>query len=83
MILAWLYGRTGGSLLLPMLFHAAFNNTKDIVPSAVPGATNPWALSPSLVGWLSVGLLWVCAGYFLAHMPKVEALADPAATKPP
>src|SRR5712692_4315199 len=36
--LAWLYWRTQGSLLLVMLLHAAVNNTKDIVPSAVPGA---------------------------------------------
>jgi membrane protease YdiL (CAAX protease family) len=37
----WLYWRTKGSLLLTMLMHAAVNNTKDIVPSAVPNATNP------------------------------------------
>jgi membrane protease YdiL (CAAX protease family) len=39
--MAWLYWRTSGSLLLTMLMHAAVNNTKDIVPSAVSGATNP------------------------------------------
>ncbi|HJT17392.1 MAG TPA: CPBP family intramembrane glutamic endopeptidase, partial [Thermoanaerobaculia bacterium] len=33
-LLAWLYVRTNGSLLLTMLMHAAFNNMKDIVPSA-------------------------------------------------
>ena len=32
--MAWLYWKTGGSLLLVMLLHAAYNNTKDIVPSA-------------------------------------------------
>src|SRR5439155_22847968 len=47
--IAWLYLKTQGSLLLTMLLHAAVNNTKDIVPSAVPGATQPWALSTSLV----------------------------------
>ena len=67
---AWLYCRTDGSLLLVMLLHAAVNNTKDIVPSAVPGATNPIALSTSLVGWLTVGLLWTAAGYFLVRMPR-------------
>ena len=65
---AWLYWRTGGSLLLVMLLHAAVNNTKDIVPSAVPGATNPFALSTSLVAWLSATLLWIVAGYFLVGM---------------
>jgi len=57
--MAWLYWRTGGSLLLVMLLHAAVNNTKDIVPSAVPGATNPFAPSTSLVAWLTGG----CCGW--------------------
>lgn len=66
--MAWLYWRTGGSLLLVMLLHAAVNNTKDIVPSAVAGATNPFALSTSLVAWLTVTPLWICAAYFLLRM---------------
>jgi membrane protease YdiL (CAAX protease family) len=66
--MAWLYWRTDGSLLLVMLFHAAVNNTKDIVPSAVPGATNSLSLHASLVGWLTVALLWICAAYFLVRM---------------
>jgi uncharacterized protein len=69
--MAWLYWRTGGSLLLVMLLHAAVNNTKDIVPSAVHGATNPFALSTSLVAWLSATLLWIAAGYFLVRMRKI------------
>jgi CAAX protease family protein len=67
---AWLYWRTEGSLLLVMLLHAAVNNTKDIVPSAVPGATNPFALSASLVAWLTVTFLWIAAAFFLVRMPK-------------
>jgi CAAX protease family protein len=70
--LAWLYWRTNGSLLLVMLMHASVNNTKDIVPSAVPAATNPFALSTSLVAWLTVALLWICAVYFLARMRPGE-----------
>jgi membrane protease YdiL (CAAX protease family) len=70
--LAWLYERTGGSLLLTMLMHAAANNTKDIVPSAVPGATDPFALSTSLVAWLTVALLWLCAAFFLRTMPSAR-----------
>lgn len=66
--IAWLFDRTGGSLLLTMLLHAAVNNTKDIVPSAVEHATDPFALSTSLVAWLTVGLLWTCAAYFLLRM---------------
>ena len=55
--LAWLYWRTEGSRLLVMLLHAAINNTKDIVPSVVPGATDAFALSSSRVAWLTVLLL--------------------------
>jgi len=65
----WLYW-TGGSLLLVMLLHAAVNNTKDIVPSAVPGATNPFAFSTSLVAWITATLLWVAAAYFLWRMRR-------------
>ena len=58
-----------------MLMHAAVNNTKDIVPSAEPNATNPWALSHSLVAWLTVAVLWLCAGYFLFRMRRTPRLA--------
>jgi membrane protease YdiL (CAAX protease family) len=75
--MAWLYAHTRGSLLPVMLLHAAVNNTKDIVPSAEPNATNSWALSHSLVAWLTVTLLWLCAGYFLIRMPKLEGNHDP------
>jgi CAAX protease family protein len=72
--MGWLYGHTHGSLLLVMLLHAAVNNTKDIVPSAVPGAADPFALSTSTVAWLTVALLWICAAYFLIRMPKWDAV---------
>jgi membrane protease YdiL (CAAX protease family) len=72
--MAWLYWRTDGSLLLTMLMHAAVNNTKEIVPSAVPGATISFALSTSLVGWLTVALLWIAAAYFLVQMRKTRTL---------
>lgn len=81
--LAWLFWRTEGSLLLVMVLHAAINNTKDIVPSVTPGATNPLALSRSLTAWLTVGLLWLCAGAFawqMRHVSEVggSSLQDPA-----
>jgi hypothetical protein len=72
--MAWLYWRTKGSLLLVMLLHAAVNNTKDIVPSAVPGATNPFALSTSLVAWLTVAFLWIAGGFFLVRMAGTTTL---------
>ena len=68
--MAWLYGHSNGSLLLAMLMHSAANQSKDIVPSAVPGATNPWTLGSSFVAWLTIALLWIGAGYFLARMPR-------------
>jgi len=71
--MAWLYWRTGGSLLLVMLMHAAVNATKDIVPSAVKGATNPFALSPSLMGWLTAAMLWITSAYFLFKMRSAPA----------
>jgi membrane protease YdiL (CAAX protease family) len=70
--IAWLYWGTNGSLLLTMLMHAAINNTKDIVPSLGTTGTNPFTLNASLVSWLTLALLWICAGYFLVRMPKTE-----------
>jgi membrane protease YdiL (CAAX protease family) len=74
--MAWLYWRTNGSLLLVMLLHAAVNNTKDIVPSAIPGATNAFGLSTSLVAWLTVAFLWITAAYFLVRMRKIATLPN-------
>jgi len=68
--MAWLYARTNGSVLLVMLLHAAVNNAKDIVPSALPGANSTFGLSASVVAWLTVTLLWICAAYFLATMRR-------------
>lgn len=70
--MGWLYWRTRGSLLLVMLMHAATNNTKDIVPSVVPGS--PYAVSNHLVAWLTVILLWICGIYFLIQMRNVRSL---------
>jgi membrane protease YdiL (CAAX protease family) len=67
--MAWLYAHTRGSLLLVMLLHAAINNSKDVVPSATSTAGSLFGLHASLVAWLTVALLWVCAAYFLATMP--------------
>jgi hypothetical protein len=52
--------------------HSAVNQTLGIVPSAVANATNPFALSPSLVAWLTAAFLWIAAVYFLVRMPKTE-----------
>lgn len=70
--MAWLYVRTGGSLFLTMLMHAAINNTKDIVPSAKLGATQVFGWDASLVAWITVALLWIPALYFLWWMARSE-----------
>jgi membrane protease YdiL (CAAX protease family) len=69
---AWLYWRTNRSLLLVMLMHSAVNQTIGIVPSTVPNATNSFALSTSLVAWLTVALLLIGAAYFLVLVRKAE-----------
>ena len=73
--MAWVYANTRRSLVPVMLLHAAVNNTKDIVPSAEPGAMNPWAFSHSGVGWLTVGLLWLVAGYCLKRMRSLARVS--------
>jgi membrane protease YdiL (CAAX protease family) len=65
---AWVWWKTGGSLTLTMLLHAAVNNTKDIVPSVSTGATDVWGLSASRPAWLTVAVLWVLAIGFLFDM---------------
>lgn len=67
-VMAWLYWRTNGSLLMTMLMHAAVNNTKDIVPSAAAVAGNPWSLRAWPVAWLTTALIWISAAYFLIRM---------------
>jgi uncharacterized protein len=70
--ITWLYAHTNASLLLVMLMHSAVNQTLGVVPSAVANAANPFALSPSLVAWLTAAFLWIGAVYFLVRMPKTE-----------
>ena len=67
--LAWMYHRSGGSLLLTMLMHAAINNTKDIVPSAASPPPGVFGLQVSLVSWLTLAVLWAGAAYFLWELP--------------
>jgi membrane protease YdiL (CAAX protease family) len=67
--LAWLYWRTDRSLLLVMITHASINNTAGIVTSPVSVLVrNPFVISTSLLAWLTVVLLWICAAYFIIRM---------------
>jgi len=65
---AWLYWRTNRSLLLVMLMHSSVNQTLGLVPSTIPNGSNAFAISTSLVAWLTVGLLSITAVYFLVQM---------------
>ena len=72
---AWLYAKSGGSLLLVMLMHSAINNSKDIVASGAADPPGVFSLNAPLMAWLVLGLLWISAAYFLARMPpKVTPL---------
>lgn len=68
--LAWLYAKSGGSLLLVMLMHSAINNSKDIVASGAAIPPGVFSLNAPLMAWLALGLLWISAAYFLARMPS-------------
>ena len=70
--MTWLYARTNGSLFLTMLMHSAVNQSKGIVSSAVPGATNVFAPSTSAVAWITVATLWGFAIYALVKMPRLN-----------
>jgi membrane protease YdiL (CAAX protease family) len=76
-IMAWLFWKVQGNLLPLMVFHAAINNTKDIVPSASKASSSPFTLNGSPIGWISLALIWVVAFYVLYSMTR-----KPAATIP-
>ena len=65
---AWLYARTGGSLFLVMLLHAAINNTKDIVPSPLAEPAGVFTLHAAPISWLSMALLWLSAAILLSRL---------------
>jgi membrane protease YdiL (CAAX protease family) len=69
---AWLYERTGRSLALVMLLHAAVNNTKDIVPSGQQPPPGVFSLHASAVSWLTLAVLWMVSGVLLARMKRPE-----------
>jgi len=74
--MAWLYWRTGGSLLLTMVMHASMNNTRDIIPSTMGGAANPWSLNASTMSVLTVLLLWLIAVPLLWRMHRVRLATE-------
>lgn len=74
--MGWLYWRTNGSLFIVMLLHAAANNLKDIVPSAITKPGDVFWAGGSLVAWISLSGLVACAGLFLfqtRHVTVIDA----------
>ena len=65
--------RSGVTLLLTILLHAAVNNTKDIVPSVSTRATGVWTLSTSPSAWITVAVLWLCAMAFLIDTRRQQS----------
>jgi membrane protease YdiL (CAAX protease family) len=84
-VIGWLYWRTGGSLLLAMLLHAAVDNTKDIVSSVNPHPSAVFTLDATPVAWITVAVLWVVAAFLLHAMRGADprALVDDPPTRGP
>jgi len=72
--MAWLYWRTGGSLLLTMVMHAAINNTSEIVPAALPSAAGVFTLAGTPVAWWTVILSWLVAIPLLIKMHAARSV---------
>lgn len=68
--MAWLYWRTGGSLLLVMLMHAAVNNTSGLVPGVPPAPVHPFSFAAPPVALFSLLVAALVAGLLL---PRLEA----------
>jgi uncharacterized protein len=71
-VFAWLYAKTGGSLLLVTLMHSAIAEALLLLPTP-PTLASPFAFPIELASWLSIGVLWMSAGYLLARMPRSSA----------
>jgi len=74
--MAWLYWKTDGSLLLVMLMHASVNNTTDIIPAAVPGASNPFSFAGSSTAVYTIVLSWLLAAVLLKQMRGARLAVD-------
>lgn len=72
-IMAWLFWKVNGNLLPLIVFHAAINNTKDIVPSASKASESPFTLNTSPIGWITLALIWIFALCFIYTMTRKPA----------
>src|SRR5262249_50870882 len=72
--IAWLYGRTQGSLLLAMLMHSAVNQTIGIVSDLLPSGEKAFVLGASLSFLLTIAWMWLAAAFFLFRMRRLPVL---------
>ena len=75
--IGWVYWKTGGSLLLVMLLHAAINNTSGLVPGTPPGGDDPFAWNASVVTWASMAIAWIVALVLLRDMRGTQRAVSP------
>lgn len=66
--MAWVYWKTGGSLLLVMFMHASFNNTNGVVPASLPYPVSPLSLDGSVVAWCTVAVSSLVSALLLVRM---------------
>ena len=63
----WLYWKTGRSLLLTMLMHAAVNNTT-FIPLTSPERVAPMSFGGTSLAWTAVGVMWAIGAVLLFRM---------------
>jgi membrane protease YdiL (CAAX protease family) len=74
--MGWLYWKTEGSLLLVMLMHASVNNTTQIIPAAVPGASSPLSFAGSATAGYTIVLSWLLAALLMKQMRGARLAVD-------
>jgi len=80
--MAWLYWRSKGSLPVVMLMHAAVNNLGMFISSSLRPGEEPLAMGASRMAWITGGLLWLAALFFLWHMRSARFVATQNGSQP-
>lgn len=77
-VLNWIFNSTRGSVLLPMLFHAAMNTWTDVA-SIPAGVALPWTLMSVL---FVLAAAWIVFRYGAARLTRAPAQDYPAVVDP-
>lgn len=78
--MAWLYWRTGGSLLLTMIMHAAVNNLRPVSTPSMSGS--PFDVAAPFISWAGVGVMWVAAAWLLVAMRGATLTIEAPSARP-